>query len=69
MFALTDALRATGELREATARGFTAERAVAPLAIEAGEEDVLVGGDRREAGVARAGAAVAMIVYRCGSQF
>ena len=68
MFALTDALRATGELREAEPRGFTAERAVAPLAIE-GAEDELLGGDRREAGVARAGAAVAMTGYRYGWQF
>ena len=68
MFALTDALRATVELREADARGFTAERAVAPLAMD-GEEDELVGGDRREAGVARAEAVVAIVGYRYRMRF
>lgn len=58
-----DALRA-GEVTEAAARGPIAARAVAPLAIEeaAGELE-RVGGERREVGVARAGAVVAMMVY------
>lgn len=57
-----DGLREGPLLREADTRGETAERAVAPLVIEDGDEVALdtVGGDRREAGVALAGAAVAM---------
>ena len=65
--AFTDCRRATGELREADARAEIAERAVAPFAMEAegGEAELFtVGGDRREAGVARAGTAVAIVGYR-----
>lgn len=66
MVAFTDPLRAAGELREAEARALAAERAVAPLAMEDGGEVELEseGGDRREAGVGRAGAAVAIMGYR-----
>lgn len=58
-----EALRDAGELRDGDARAATAERAVAPLAMEEEVEEVAPeteGGDRREAGVALAGAVVAM---------
>ena len=56
-------LRADGELSDGEPRAFAAARAVAPLAMEAEVEGVVlesVDGERREAGVALAGAAVAM---------
>ena len=62
-----EALRDAGELRDGDARAATAERAVAPLAMEEDVEEVAPeteGGDRREAGVGRAGAAVAIMGYR-----
>ena len=64
--AFTDPLRTPGALCEAEARAFAAERAVAPLAMEDEGEVELEseGGDRREAGVGRAGAAVAIMGYR-----
>lgn len=60
-------LRADGELSDGEPRAFAAARAVAPLAMEAEVEGVVlesVDGERREAGVALAGAAVAMPGYR-----
>ena len=62
---MMEALRAAGELRDGDARAATAERAVAPFAIEEEVEEVLewVGAARREVGVALAGAVVAMVVY------
>ncbi len=59
---IIDCLRA-GELREEETRE-AAERAVAPLAIEEEGGGVEPGGDRREAGVALAGAVVAIMGYR-----
>ena len=59
-----EALRA-GDVTEAEARALAAARAVAPLAMEEAAGGLeMVGGDRREAGVARAGAVVAMMRYR-----
>lgn len=57
----TDALRATEELRDADARGLTAERAVAPLLMGGEDELETVEDGRREAGVTRGGAVVAMM--------
>ena len=57
----------TSEEGDGDARAFTADRAVAPLAIEDAVEEVVLAweaGDRREVGGALAGAVVAMVVYR-----
>lgn len=61
---LDEGLRVTGDVKEADTRGETADRAVAPLAIDEGAADVLeeeIEDDRRgTGGAARDGAVVAM---------